>query len=73
MPLIINPIVYNATNYEYPLTTPQLIVTISHDFFLPQDIACVHQTDPELRERGVYGIGGWLSVSRWAEEWGNIR
>lgn len=33
---------------------------------LPQcckDIACVHQTDPELRERGVYGIGGWLSVS----------
>lgn len=28
------------------------------------DIACVHQTDPELRERGVYGIGGWLSVSK---------
>jgi len=28
------------------------------------DIACVHQTDAELRERGVYGIGGWLAVSK---------
>ena len=30
---------------------------------IPKDIACVHQTDAELRERGVYGIGGWLAVS----------
>ena len=32
-----------------------------------KDIACVHQTDAELRERGVYGIGGWLAVSCFAK------
>ena len=27
-------------------------------------MVCVDQTDAELRERGIYGIGGWLSVSK---------
>ncbi|CAK9059566.1 Putative serine/threonine-protein kinase [Durusdinium trenchii] len=27
------------------------------------DMVCIDQTDSELKERGVYGIGGWLSVS----------
>eukprot|EP00913_Durusdinium_trenchii_P006785 g6377.t1 len=26
-------------------------------------MVCIDQTDSELKERGVYGIGGWLSVS----------
>ena len=28
------------------------------------DVACIHQGDTELLERGIYGIGGFLSVSR---------
>ena len=27
------------------------------------DVACIHQGDTELLERGIYGIGGFLSVS----------
>ena len=29
-----------------------------------EDAVCVDQTDGEMKERGIYGIGGWLSVSR---------
>ena len=28
------------------------------------DVTCIHQTDPEMRERGMYGIGGYLTASK---------
>ncbi|CAE7600444.1 amt-3 [Symbiodinium sp. CCMP2456] len=28
------------------------------------DVACIHQTDAVLRTRGIYGIGGYLSVAK---------
>ena len=28
------------------------------------DVACIHQADPELFQRGIYGIGGCLSVTK---------
>ncbi|CAE6950541.1 unnamed protein product [Symbiodinium sp. CCMP2456] len=34
----------------------------SFDIFY--DVACIHQTDPVMRERGVYGIGGYMTVSK---------
>ncbi|CAE7422055.1 unnamed protein product [Symbiodinium sp. CCMP2456] len=34
----------------------------SFDIFF--DAACIHQTDPVMRERGIYGIGGYLTVSK---------
>ena len=34
----------------------------SFDIFF--DVACIHQTDPVMCERGIYGIGGYLTVSK---------
>ena len=28
------------------------------------DVVSIHQTDQELMERGIYGLGGFLSVSK---------
>ena len=33
-----------------------------HNIFL--DVACIHQTQADLKERGIYGIGGWLSATK---------
>ena len=28
------------------------------------DVVSIHQTDPALMERGIYGLGGFLQVSQ---------
>ena len=39
-----------------------LVPCSSFDIFY--DVTCIHQTDPVMRERGIYGIGGYLTVSK---------
>ncbi|CAK9029127.1 Uncharacterized protein SCF082_LOCUS18652, partial [Durusdinium trenchii] len=46
------------------LMTPYLpyLPNITYSSFL--DVACIHQTDHELMERGVYGLGAFLKRSK---------
>eukprot|EP00438_Fugacium_kawagutii_P006384 Skav214717 [mRNA] locus=scaffold2250:201058:202488:+ [translate_table: standard] len=44
------------------LLSPYLAWGSKDDIFY--DFACIHQTDDELRKRGIYGIGGWLAVTQ---------
>ena len=30
----------------------------------PKDVACISQVDEDLKQRGVYGLGGSLSVAK---------
>ena len=30
----------------------------------PKDVACISQVDENLKTRGVYGLGGFLSVAK---------
>ncbi|CAJ1384108.1 unnamed protein product [Effrenium voratum] len=41
---------------------PEVLCLKSNKCFL--DVVCIHQTDADLKERGIYGLGGFLKVSR---------